>query len=196
MLRNRFAAALKHGARVFAGLVAAVVLAPVPVMALSFTSPWNASYSQSGGPTPTKPTFTDTVVGQRDDLTVDMGAYNGSTAPAKSSITLTRGFSITNSGGQNVFAEADYASYLAYAGFTASEQVKDSKGHVVMDLSGGIFNVNNTSGTSTLYSNSASGTVKIDPGNYTIAVTLTYSTNNKMGSWHMKSKHHFEAMGE
>ena len=92
-------------------------------------------------------------------------------------------------------AEADYASFLAFAGFTASEQVKDSKGHVVMDLSGGIFNVNNTSGTKKLYSNSASATVDIAKGNYTITVTLTYTTNNKMGSWSMKSKHHFEAMG-
>lgn len=196
MFKKLYPAALKHSGRVLAGLLAAVVLMPVPAMALTFTSNWAASYSQSGGPTPPKPTFTDTVSGQRDDVTIDMGTYNGSTSQAASAITLTRNFSITNSGGQNVFAEADYSSYLANAGFAAGEVVTDSKGHVVCSLSGGIFSVNNSSATSKLYTNSASTTVNIPKGNYTITLGLAYYTNNKVGSWKMKSKHHFEAMGE
>ena len=186
---------LRRGPRLLGGLVAAVVLMPLPAMALTFTSPWTATYMQSGAPIPTKPTFSDAVSGQRDDLTVDMGTYQGATKTATSTINLTRGFSVTNGSGQNVLAEADYSTYLTYAGFNTGEQVKDSKGHVIMDLSGGIFNVNNPSGTQKLYANSGSTTVNIGPGNYTITVSLTYTTNNKIGSWKMKSKHHYEAMG-
>ena len=190
------AALLRGGRRMTGGLLAAVLLLPLPAMALTYTSAWTATTSDSGGPTPPKPVYTDSVVGQRDDLTVDMGTYQGATSNAKSTISLTRGFSITQAGGQNVMAEADFAAYLAYAGLAVSEQVKDSKGHVIMDLSGGIFNANNTSGAKTLYTGAGSTVVKIADGNYTINVSITYNTNNKIGSWSMKSKHHFEALGE
>jgi hypothetical protein len=202
-LTSLTAALLRGGRRMTGGLLAAALLIPVPAMALTFTSNWSATYpTPSGAPTPIKPSFTDATVGQRDDLTVDMGTYQGTGGMNKggfyatSTINLTRGFSVTQAGGQNVFAEADYATYLADAGLAVSEQVKDSKGHLIMDLSGGIFNEQNTSGTKTLYANSASTTQKIADGNYTLTVSITYNTNNKIGSWSMKSKHHFEAIGE
>src|SRR5215831_2905633 len=52
--------------RLAAGLAAALLLTPVPAMALTFTTGWVASYSQAGGPTPPTPVYTDATAGGRD----------------------------------------------------------------------------------------------------------------------------------
>jgi hypothetical protein len=195
VMRNLFAAAQKHGGRVFAGLVAAVVLAPVPVMALTYSNTFSYNLSYSGSPAaPSKPSYTETIKGQEDDVTVDMGTANNTSAT--STLTFSRNITV-GAGGESVFGEADYGVNLASAGFTSSEKVTDSKGKTVyLNLAGGQFNVNNT-GANQTYAYSQDTTSKLAAGNYIFTLTVAYHTNNKVGSWSInaKSKHHFELLG-
>jgi hypothetical protein len=184
-----------HWSRLPGAVLAAVVLLPVPALALTFTSPWTANTLVLGGPTPPTPTFTDAVTGQQDDLNVDMGTYQGATARAFSAIHLTRGFTITDGGGQDVMLEADYVTFLAHAGFVVREKVKTANGHTILDISGGHFTVENASGTEKLFAQEKAIMGHLKRGDYVIAVTVSYHTNNKIGSWRMKSLHHFELLG-
>ena len=111
--------------RVLGGAVALLVLMPVPAMALTFLGSWVKSTSVSGGPTPPTPSFSDSTSGQNDSLIVDMGDYQGATATANSSITLTRQFQITSSSQQMQFDHAAMNQF-AQAGEKVTLKVEDA----------------------------------------------------------------------
>src|SRR6516225_2393984 len=89
---------LKRWRQLIACLVAALMLIPVPAMALTFTSGWQSVISTSGGPTPPTPSVTDSTVGADDNMFVNYGTYQGSTAKAQSQITLDRNISVPSAG--------------------------------------------------------------------------------------------------
>jgi hypothetical protein len=205
-LTNLTAALLRGGRRMTGGLLAAALLIPLPAMALTYNGNWTVKTdTASWGATPPSLDL-GTQSGQEDDLYVNMGAYNNSsnsTSAATSTITLSRGFSVTGTNGkvkngQNVFLETDYATFLQFAGLSVSEVVTDSNNHPVMNLSGGPLMQNQGNG-SKLFANTANTNHNLNDGNYTITLSITYNANNKMhepGSWFNKSRHHFEILGD
>ena len=187
--------------RLLAGLAAALLLLPVPAMALTFNGSWTAIYSQSGSPTPPKPSFTDSVSGNgsakaEDFLTVDMdpsGSAYTTTSAAQSQIVLTRTINVT--GSQVVKLEDEYTDLFQQAGLNTQVLVSDSRGRTVAAFFQG-------QSTSSKTLTTLSGDPQIRPtlgaGTYTLKVTVTYNTNNKfsgIAGFAKKSKHQFDFEG-
>lgn len=175
--------------RVLAGLPALLLLLPLPAMALTFTGNWAATYSQSGGPTPPKPTFSDVTnnAEQVDDLSVNMGNYQGSSAPATSTINLTRGISITAPGQDVDFAHLLVAGFQN-AGTDITVSVKNSTGQTVVRPVQ--LNLNNTSKNLEYFLAFQNDVARLNKGNYTLNVQVQYFTNNKVGGWKSISAFH------
>ena len=185
--------------RAVGGLAAALVLLPVPAMAaLTFNgATWTVlSNTQSGGPKPPAATFTDTTnnAKQQDDLFVNMGNYNGSTATAASSIELTRGITLSSSN-QLLEFEQDFMTQLKQAGVSVTVSVKNSSGQVVQTPL--TYSASTSSTSFVKYSVSQSNFNNLlKSGAYTLDVKVTYNTNNKIGAWQSISPaNHFEFKG-
>jgi hypothetical protein len=188
--------------RVVGGLVAALLLMPLPAMAITYLGSWTvASSSATGGPTP--PTFTiagDNVTnaGQNDQLLVSIPDYQGSTANATSTITLTRPVSISQPGGQTVEFDHSFTGLFSQAGYSVTVALDDSSGHVVLTP----ISVNKST-TSTQFAQLQDSVKalerKIPNGSYTLVVTLTDTTSNKIGGWKRYqsiSAHEFDFQGQ
>ena len=182
------------------GLVAALLLMPLPAMAITFLGSWSPTFTQTGGPTPPTPTIVSdsvTNAGQDDQLLVNMDQYQGSTAKASSQIVLTRQIQITSSS-QTVEFDHTYDALFSFAGYTTTVQVKDLQGHVVITP----INVSksNTSGTFKELQDNANVRQSLANGTYNLVVTITNTTNNKVGGWKFnpghKSEHEFDFQGQ
>jgi hypothetical protein len=177
------------------GAVAALMLLPVPAMALTFIDAWAPVISTSGGPKPAPPTFSDVTnnAKQLDDLTVNMGNYQGSTATAQSSIELTRHVSVPD-GSQNVSFQEQFTSQFTQAGASVTVAVKDASGHNVLftPLS---FSFQSTLTQPVTVQVFQLATRKVNGGTYTFDVKVAYNTNNKIGGWKTISPHAFEFKG-
>jgi hypothetical protein len=182
--------------RVVGGLAAALLLIPMPAMAITYLGSWQASYSQSGGPTPPTPTFSDSgVSGQNDTVLVDMGEYQGSTAKATSTIELTRDISISSSS-QVIQFDHSFAGLFEQAGYSVTVAVENSKGQVVVTP----ISISKTT-TSTTFKelqDSLNVNERLSKGSYTLVVTVTDATNNKIGGWkrHNSQSHEFDFQGQ
>ena len=200
--KNLAAGLLKGSRRLIGGVAAAVLLMPLPVMALTFNGSWTASYGQSGSPTPPTPSFTDQTNndsknGKSEDfVTVDMdpsgNAYT-TTSAAQSQIVLSRTINLTAS--QVVKFEDLYADLFQQAGLTTTAQLVNSKGQTVTEFS-------QSQSTSSKTLTTLSGDPQVRPtlsaGTYTLKVTVTYNTNNKfsgVAGFAKKSKHQFDFEG-
>jgi hypothetical protein len=178
--------------RVVGALAACLVLLPVPAMALTFTGSWVASYSQSGGPTPPTPTFTDNLSADQnqDVLTVNMGTYQGATAPATSTIQLARPFSVS-ARSQTVEFDHAFTTLFNQGGATVTVAVQDALGQTLVTP---INFSQSTTGTAFL-SDDETVFNRLRAGNYTLAVTVTYQTSNKIGGYQSRSVHTFDFEG-
>ena len=181
--------------RILGGAVAALVLLPVPAMAmLSFSSPWTGSPSVSGTPTPPVPTVSDSTSGQDDSLIINMGTYQGTTA--NSSITLTRQFQITGVSSQQVEFNHSAIDQFMQAGETLSLKVEDASGHVLFTPVTFAY-TNPSSSLATVQDSELYKTI-LSKGTYTLVLNVAYKTNNKFsGSWggKKKSAHRFVIEG-
>jgi hypothetical protein len=193
---NRAAARLKGCGRVLGGLTAAILLLPMPAMAISYITSWQATYNQSGSPLPPKATFNDGgIVGQNDTLFVDPGEYTNGTTPASSSITLTRQVSL--SANQTIEFDHSFSGLFAQGGYSATVVVEDLMGHpVVTPFS---VNKNTTSSSFIELQDSLNVRNRLNNGNYLLVVTVTDVTNNKLGGWKKNNKsqeHEFDFQGQ
>src|SRR5262249_22824562 len=118
--------------RVVGELVTALLLMPMPALALTHLRSRHALTPLVGHPTPPTPVVTDSVSGQKDTLLVDMGVYTPSTATqtASSQVVLTRQVEIDKAS-QAIEFTHNFAGLFAYAGYNVTVQVKDSSGKVV-----------------------------------------------------------------
>jgi hypothetical protein len=180
--------------RLLGGAVAALVLLPMPAMALTFLGSWTKTTSVSGGPTPSAPTVTDSTSGQDDSLVVDMGNYQGATATANSSITLTRQIQITSTGSQQIEFLHSATSQFAQGGESLSLKVEDASGKTVLFTPITFSYSNASSKMATVLDNELYKTA-LGKGTYTLVVNVTYNTNNKLGGWKKISAHQFEIEG-
>jgi hypothetical protein len=178
--------------RLFTGLAAALVLLPVPAMALTFTGGWQSVTAVSGGPTPPTPTVTDVTNGADDNLTVDMGSYQGSTKKATSVIVLVRPVTISSASEAIRFAE-QFSTDFSQGGVALTMTVSDSKGNLIATPIS--FGKSTTSTSFVNISDSESAQQTFKAGNYYLGVGVAYDTTNKIGGWKTKSKHHFEFTG-
>jgi hypothetical protein len=184
--------------RIAAFSMAVVLLMPIPAAALTFLGSWTPTVTVSGGPTPTSPTFTDVTSngGNLDDLYVDMKTYQGATAKATSSIVLSRQFTISGSGGQSVLASEDFSDFFKHASVSVQIQVKDANNQTVI-WTPLTFNASTSGNSFQKLGGTFSAINTLANGTYTVDVTVTYATDNKLGGWKKdKSVHHFEFLGE
>jgi hypothetical protein len=177
------------------GVVAALMLLPVPAMALTFLGSWHATISGSGGPTPPPATFSDVTnnPGQVDDLTVNMGNYQGSTATATSSIELTRQFTVP-SPSQKLSFQEQFTSQFTQAGASVSVAVKDAAGKNTL-FTPLFFSIQSTIKQPVTVQVFQLATRTVSSGTYTFDVKVVYNTNNKIGGWKTISPHAFEFKG-
>jgi hypothetical protein len=193
-MTNLAAAMVRNGGRMAGGLLAAGLLMPLPALALTFTGSWQAATYVSGAPTPTAPTFTDSVTNvspnqQDDNLTVNLGTYQGATQTAISSIALARGITVSSPSEAIDFAD-QFAAQFKQAGVNVAVAVFNSKGQLVAAPLTFSQSTNSTAFTTISANQNVTQTFKA--GNYTLAVGIAYNTNNKMGGWKAISRHHFE----
>ncbi len=189
---NFVSALLRRSGRLFGGLAAAVLLLPLPAMALTFTSAWQAVTLQSGGPTPPKPTFTDSTTGGADSLTVNMGSYQGQTKTAVEAIALARSITVPTAGEAIQFAE-QFATQFKQGGVDLAVAVFDNHGNLVAAPI--TFNQQTNSKAFTTITGNQSVKQTINGGNYILTVGVAYNTNNKIGGWKAISAHHFQITG-
>jgi hypothetical protein len=181
--------------RLLGALLAALALLPVPaaMATLTFSGSWTPIISTVGGPTPPTPTFSDITnnAQQVDDLTVNMGTYQGSTALATSSIELTRPITLSTSN-QSIRFTQQFISQFTQAGESVTVKVKNSSGATVLTpiTSNRSFNA-----TTTLQESDLTLTNVLAKGTYTLDVKVVYNTTNKLGGWKTKSPHQFEFKG-
>jgi hypothetical protein len=186
---------LSRWTRVIGGLAALLLLAPLPAMAaLTFNGAWSAGFHQTGNPTASAPSYSDSTnnASQQDDLFVDMGSNVGGTGEDSWTIDLTR--SVAVSGGDQVveFAQS-FASQFKHGGVDVSVSVKNSKGKTVLTpLS---FSASNRSNSFVQYSPDQARSISLASGDYTLEVEVSYRAHNKIGAWKTTSKHHFEFLG-
>jgi hypothetical protein len=192
---------LVPGRRFLGGAAAALLLMPMPAMALTFLGSWTPSISVSGGPTPPTPTFTDSVTnngGKAEDvLNVFMGDYQGQTATANSSITLTRQFDITNPA-QVLQFQHNATTMLSQAGENVTLQVKNGAGQVLFTPVNFAFSTNSTTFVSVQDSELYRTALSMNPAtqHYMLVANVTFNTNNKVGGWKTKSAAHvFDIQG-
>lgn len=204
---NLVAALLKAGRRPLSGLLAALLLLPMPVLAgVTFSGNWSAGYFISGSPTPPTPTYSDSVTsngthGQQDVLDVGMGTYNGSPAADKTqqafeTITLNHTFVWSPSASEKLNSIWTLDEFLNSAAQGIDQvTVLDSKGNVVTNLMGP-QQYQGTGNTPTETKMSVSESLpksQLPAGTYTLQVTVRFQTlvNNKLGgAWKSKSKSH------
>jgi hypothetical protein len=204
---NLAAALLKGGRRLLGGLLAALLLVPMPVLAsVTFSGSWSPTFSTSGSPTPPTPTFSDSTTsngshGQQDVLDVGMGTYNGNPAskPSQESfetITLTRQINWSPSGPENLNGVWTLDEFLNSAAQGADQvNVLNSKGNVVTHLIGNQMYMGSGSTPSEVKMSDHEflPPSQLPAGTYTLQVTVQLHTlvNNKLGGqWKSKSKSH------
>jgi len=199
MCWKSYAAALtgRLGKRLVVGLVVAVLLMPTPAMALTFLGSWSAQINLSGGPLPPAPTFSDSLTNNgtptaQDVLTVDMGDYQGATMKATSSIELKRNMQVT-SASQLVTFMQDFTSQFAQAGVSSEVTVYDSNGR--NGFTPVVFGRDNQSSKFVTFSAQQSANKTLTAGTYLLDVTVTYTTDAKLGAWKSISRHHFTFQG-
>ncbi len=174
------------------GLAAAVLLLPLPALALTFNNAWTPTFVTTGGPTPAKATYTDSTSGGDDNVDVSLGNYNGVTSPAVSSITLARSITVPNAGEAVDFLQ-QFAASFTFGGATATVALANSQGKIVATpLS---FTSTNTGSGSSTVSTSQNVKETIAGGTYTLTVKVVFSTNNKIGAWKQISQYNFNIDG-
>jgi hypothetical protein len=176
------------------GLIAALLLLPVPAMALTFSGHWKAIVQRQGRPKPQRPTFTDVPnnPGQMDMLTVNMGNYQGVKSTATSSIDLTHRFTIT-APQQQIKLNDQFASQFAQAGARVTVTIKDAQGHVLrtpLRFRGKI----RSASFGTLQADLAKF-LTLRKGHYILDVQVIFQTDRKRGGWNTISPHKFVFMG-
>lgn len=198
---------LRGSRRMLGGLVAALLVLPMPVLAgVTFSGNWSATTSTSGSPTPPTPTYSDSTTsngshGQQDVLDVGMGTYNG--APASTTkqqsfetITLNRSIVWSPSSSENLNSLWTLDDFLnAAAQGTDKVDVLDSKGNFVAHLMGRqVYQGSGGTPTETKMSDmELLPPSQLPAGTYTLQVTVQFQTlvNNKLGGqWKSKSKSH------
>ena len=198
---------LRGSRRMLGGVVAALLVVPMPVLAgVTFSGNWSATTSMSGSPTPPTPTYSDSVTangshGQQDVLDVSMGTYNGNPAAktnqeAFETITLQHTFVWSPSAYEKlngVWTLDDFLNSAAQG--TERIAVLDSNGHVVGNLMGTqMYQGSGSTPTEVKMSVSESLTKsQLPAGTYTVQVSVQFQTlvNNKLGgAWKSKSKSH------
>jgi hypothetical protein len=187
---------IRRWQRVVGGLAAALLLVPVPAMAaLTFNGSWSVvQNTQSGGPTPPAAGFTDTTnnAKQQDDLSIDIGNYQGVTATASSTIELTRSITLSSSN-QLLEFEQDFKNQLKQAGVSVTVTVKQGSTVVQTPLN---FSASTRSSSFVSFSvNQSNINNRLASGNYTLDVKVSYNTNNKLGGWKAASAHHLDFEG-
>src|SRR5262245_23253787 len=192
MLRKVTRTLLGRWKQVVAGLLAALLLLPVPAMAaITFNGTWTPVISTVGGPTPPTPMWHDDTTGQVDNLTVDMGTYQGATQPATSKIELTRSFNLSTDN-QTIQYAQQFTSQFTKAGFDVEVHVKNSSGQTLFDP---IVSMHSFSGPTTWTETDTTLNNTLKKGNYSLDVLVKYNTNNKIGGWQTISPHHFVFQG-
>src|SRR5262245_33629274 len=192
MLRKVTRTLLGRWKQVVAGLLAALLLLPVPAMAaITFNGTWTPVIFTMGGPTPPTPLWHDDTTGQVDNLTVNMGTYQGSTESATSKIELTRPFSLSTDN-QTIEYMNQYTSQFPKAGLNVQVFVKNSNGQVVLNP----ISVNRSfTGTTTVQETDVTFANTLTKGDYLLDVRVVYNTNNKIGGWKTISPHQFTFQG-
>jgi hypothetical protein len=183
---------------VLGGVIAALLLLPVPALALTFTGHWKAAIQRSGIPLPPKPKVADVTnnAAQKDTLTVNMGNYTGRKGKAVSSIILTRGFTIS-AASQTIQLNETFATELVQAGAQVVVAVRNANGRVVATPF--VFRTNFPRtpflGFVPVGGKAPTNTFTLKKGRYTFDVRIKYRTDNKHGRWKTKSPHKFEFIG-
>jgi hypothetical protein len=186
--------------RVVGGLVAALLLMPVPALAITYLGSWSAMTTVSGGPKPPTPAIISDAItngGQNDQLLVNVGQYQGSTATASSQIVLTRQIQIT-SNSQGIEFDHTYDALFSYGGYTTRVEVDNSKGQAVITP----INVSPSNSSAAFKELQDNLNVKqsLAKGTYTLKITIINTTNNKVGGWKFnpghKSFHEFDFQGQ
>jgi hypothetical protein len=181
------------------GLVAALVLLPVPAMALTFSGSWKAVILTKGKPLPPKPTFADVTnnAKQKDQLTVNMGNYQGVKTVSVSSIELTRRFSIS-APSQQLQVEDQLFNQFARSGGQVTVVVKDMNGHVVTTplRFRTPFPPTNFGGFTPFGDGEKfqSSPFSLKKGHYIFDVKIVYRSGHH-GGWKTISPHQFEFVG-
>jgi hypothetical protein len=184
--------------QVLGGVLAALLLLPVPALALTFSGHWKAVIQRSGIPLPPKPKVADVTnnAAQKDTLTVNMGDYTGKKGKAVSSIDLTRRFAIT-APSQTIQLNEQFATALVQAGAAVKVAVKDANGHVVATPF--VFRTNFPRtpflGAVPVGGKAPTNSFTLKKGRYTFDVKIIYRTANRHGRWHTISPHRFEFVG-
>jgi hypothetical protein len=126
-----------------------------------------------------------------------MKTYQGSGSDqSKSTIVLSRQFTISASGGQNVLASEDFSDLFKQASVIVQIQVKDASNTNTLWTPLNFTASNNTNKFKAL-AGTFSSINTLAAGTYTVDVTVIYATNNKLGGWMKdKSAHHFHFEGE
>ena len=105
--------------------------------------------------------------------------------------------SISQPGGQTVEFDHSFSGLFSQAGYSVTVAVKNSSGQTVLTPIS--VNRSTTSKTFTELQDSLNALEKKIPnGNYTLVVTVTDTTSNKIGGWKhgSKSKHEFDFQGQ
>jgi hypothetical protein len=204
---NMAAALLKSSRRLLGGLLAALLVVPMPVLAsVTFSGSWSPVTSMTGTPTPPTPTFNDVTTsngshGQQDVLDVNMGTYNGNPASntqqeAFETITLTRTINWQPTTSEKLNGVWTLDEFLnSAAGGVDAVDVLDSHGNFVTHLIGQrTYTGSGTTPTETKMSANENLTrSQLPAGTYQLQVTVQLQTlvNNKLGGqWKSKSKSH------
>ncbi len=192
-MTNLATAMLRNGKRIGGGLLAIALLAPLPALALTFSSAWQATLT-FGGPTPPTPVINDQVTTvapnqQEDNLSVNLGNYQGTTQTAVSAVALSREFTVSSPSEAIDFAQ-QFSDQFKQAGVNVAVTVFNSKGQLVYAPL--TFSQSTTSTVFTTISANQNVTQTIKAGTYTLAVGIIYNTNNKIGGWKTISQDHFE----
>jgi hypothetical protein len=176
------------------GLIAALLLFPVPALALTFSGSWKPVIQRTGRPRPPRPTFTDVTnnPGQRDELTVNLGNYQGSKTKATSSIELTRRFSISAAQEQLDF-KGQFVDQFAQAGEKVIVSVKDAHGNTVLRALS--FKEKVKSSKFTTVEEELDRMIRLKKGHYVLDVKVIFETDRKTGGWKTISPHQFDFIG-
>jgi hypothetical protein len=184
------AGVLGNWRRWLGGVVAGLVLLPVPAMALTFSGSWQAVVQRQGIPIPPRPIFTDNHVGAQDNLTVNMGDYQSRSANATSSIELTRRFSIS-SPTEQIKLEDVFSGQFANSGVKLSVAIKDPRtGRVLRTPLAFQQQIRSTS-----FSKIDAEITKfltLRRGRYLLDVKIIYQSHHRRGGWQTISPHQFE----
>jgi hypothetical protein len=185
---------LRRWKQLLGGLIAVVLLVPVPALALTFSGSWKPVLQRTGRPRPPRATFTDVTnnPGQKDELSVNLGNYQGGKTKATSSIELTRRFSISTPQEQLEF-KGQFVDQFAQAGEKVLVTIKDAHGNTVLRTFSFKEKVNSSKFTTV--EEEFDRLIRLKKGHYVLDVKVLFQTDRKTGGWKTISPHQFDFIG-